>query len=376
VTAATAQDDRGAIGFAEKLLELLEEGRYTATYKYAVLLALLELSLECTERTGDPPDSFTTRQLAEKIIEIYWRQTSPFAGEGVATILRQNRGGQAEIVNLILGFRSRHAPDSSTPMWQARVASPRQFEKLTRDVEWKLIEMPLPRLQVMGDATHNFICVPGWSGTVRIVDVRRYQDGGGDFDNRLMLRPAVGRYLHQLNGLLRPLLHRRWAAMVARLNAHDDTRLEDFLFGSERVPTLEIRRDLWLAGDRRCFYCQDPADLARAQVDHFVPWARYPDDGLDNLVISDLRRNAEKRAFLAAARHVARWAGRLDAGSPVGTRLSEIAEAHRWERHTGRTLSVARAIYLGLPDDAELWLRRREFVGVDREMLIEALIAA
>jgi hypothetical protein len=34
----TQAGDRGAIGFAEKVLELLEEGRYTPTYKYAVLL--------------------------------------------------------------------------------------------------------------------------------------------------------------------------------------------------------------------------------------------------------------------------------------------------------------------------------------------------
>ena len=37
----TDRDERGAIGFAEKVLELLDEGRYTATYKYAVMLALI-----------------------------------------------------------------------------------------------------------------------------------------------------------------------------------------------------------------------------------------------------------------------------------------------------------------------------------------------
>jgi hypothetical protein len=30
-------DERGAIAFAEKVLDLLDEGRYTATYKDAVL---------------------------------------------------------------------------------------------------------------------------------------------------------------------------------------------------------------------------------------------------------------------------------------------------------------------------------------------------
>jgi hypothetical protein len=52
---------RDAIGFAEKVLELLDEGRYTATYKYAVLLALIDLCLEGTQASGAPPAIVTTR---------------------------------------------------------------------------------------------------------------------------------------------------------------------------------------------------------------------------------------------------------------------------------------------------------------------------
>jgi hypothetical protein len=69
-------DQRGAIGFAERVLELLDEGRYTATYKYAVLLALVDVCLERTQASRIPPDVLTTRQLADKIVEIYpfsWR---------------------------------------------------------------------------------------------------------------------------------------------------------------------------------------------------------------------------------------------------------------------------------------------------------------
>jgi hypothetical protein len=136
-----------AIGFAEKVLELLDEGRYTATYKYAVLLALIDLCLEGTQASGAPPAMVTTRQLADKIVEPYGPHTVPFARAAAARILRQNTRGQAEIVSAILRFRSRHAPDASAPRWHARLAAPAAYERLVRTVEWKLIEMPLPRLQ-------------------------------------------------------------------------------------------------------------------------------------------------------------------------------------------------------------------------------------
>jgi hypothetical protein len=44
----------GGIRFAEKILTLLNEGQFASTYKYAVLLALLDLSLENVGRTGEP----------------------------------------------------------------------------------------------------------------------------------------------------------------------------------------------------------------------------------------------------------------------------------------------------------------------------------
>lgn len=134
---------RGAIGFAEKVLELLEEGRCTATYKYAVLLALIDVCLERTQHSGAPPDMVTTRQLADKIVEIYWPYTLPFAGRPAPVVLRQNTTGQAEIVSAITRFRERHAPDPTAPRWHARMANPKAYVALVSRVEWKLIEMPL-----------------------------------------------------------------------------------------------------------------------------------------------------------------------------------------------------------------------------------------
>jgi len=67
-------------------------------------------------------------------------------------------------------------------------------------------------------------------------------------------------------------------------------------------------------------------------VDHFVPWARHPDSGLDNLVVADARCNGWKGAWLAATDHLARWAGRFAPGDRLGAGLEEVARGlrHAW----------------------------------------------
>jgi 5-methylcytosine-specific restriction endonuclease McrA len=371
-------EERGAIAFAEKVLELLDEGRYTATYKYAVLLALMDLCLERTQGSGAPPEAVETPELAEKIVEIYWPHTAPF-GERTpeARVLRQNASGQAEIVSAITRFRSRHAPEAATS-WQGRLAAPKRYEALVRSVEWKLIEMPLPRLQRMGAASADFVYEIGWTESIAKRTVDRYADGDvGVFDNRIYLKPGVGEYLLQLNGLLRPLIHRRWCAMVALLNKLEDSRLEEFLFGAERVPTVKVRAGLWEIQDKRCFYCDGRVvDPGKGHVDHFIPWARYPDNGIENLVVADVTCNGDKGSSLAAGEHVTRWAARLSSGGEVTAQLAELAARTGWDRHAERTVSVARGIYLGLPQSARLWLRRKEFVAMDQEAVRRALVPA
>jgi hypothetical protein len=72
--------EQDLVAFAERVLALLDQGSFVATYKYAVLLALMDLCLEGTNRHGRAPDCVTTRQLAAKVIELYWPQTSEFRG--------------------------------------------------------------------------------------------------------------------------------------------------------------------------------------------------------------------------------------------------------------------------------------------------------
>ena len=46
-------------------------------------------------------------------------------------------------------------------------------------------------------------------------------------------------------------------------------------------------------------------------------------------------------------------------------RFADLARLTTSDRHAARSLGVARAIYLRLPDDARLWLRGMEFIAPD-----------
>jgi 5-methylcytosine-specific restriction endonuclease McrA len=357
--------DDNAIAFAEKVFTLLDETRYTTTYKLAVLLGLMDLCLENTSTSGSPPDTLTTRQLAEKITEIYWPHTLPFGSPRTSTVLKQATGGQAEILSYIDQFRCL-LQDGSVPLIKARVSNTAAYSKLLDQIEWKLIEMPLPRLQTVGTSVDPFIYQINWDQNIPYRDVIRYQRGHGGFDNRILLKPRVGEFLVRLNGLLRPLIQRRWAAMVAALNQQEDSRLEHFLFGVERLDLSIARAPLWELQESRCFYCQGRIREAKeSHVDHFIPWSRYQENGLSNLVVADVKCNGNKSDFLAAVEHTEKWLDRFRGSSSTAADLETLSNRIRWDLSSERALSVARAIYLRLRSDSKLWRLGRQFVNAD-----------
>jgi hypothetical protein len=158
------------------------------------------------------------------------------------------------------------------------------------------------------------------------------------------------------------------------MNALEESQLEIFLFGAIRAATVRVRAGLWEIQERRCFYCEGRiCDPTRGEVDHFIPWARYPDDGLDNFVVADRACNGSKSSSLAASEHLRPWRKRFVPGSSQSAQLAELAANTRWTRQSARTLSVARAIYPRLPEDARLWFRPGEFVPPHIELIAEIL---
>jgi hypothetical protein len=71
-----AEDE--ALRFAERLLALLNATRYSATYKLATLLALIDVTAERTGPDGTAPATLPAKEVARRVIELYWPQTVPY----------------------------------------------------------------------------------------------------------------------------------------------------------------------------------------------------------------------------------------------------------------------------------------------------------
>ncbi len=353
--------------FLERMLLLLGQGNFTTTYKYAVLLALVDLCVEGAGR-GVPPSTVTTRQVAEKVVETYWPHTATFDGKVLTQGTNRHPGrserSQAGILSILVKLREEVHPDDSSA-FRARRKRRDRYQQAVREVEWILIKQPIPRLQVIGSYEDRFLYeidwkVEGRSGSPTLVDGSRTLKAGevGDpaFDNRLRLKEGVAESLIQLAPVLRPLIHRQWAAMVAKINEHEDSRLEEHLFGRERAALADVRPGLWDLQKGRCFYCEKAAKLEATQVDHFLPWSRHPDDSLGNLVLADAGCNQKKTDFLADIGHALRWEAR------ASEELEEVATAANWPFEPSKSWSSALMVYGHLSPGVRLWRSGRELV--------------
>lgn len=368
------------------MLALLAEGSFTATYKYALMLALIDLCVEGTAE-GVAPTSVTIAQVADRLIELYWPHTTTYTHWPTTDHpsddkrLYQLRGrAQAGVVRLIAGFRQR----LPRPCLTARVAQrldPDGYESLRAEVAWIAATQPIPRLQLIGRRHEPFLYRIGWTieqntGEPIEPDLpllsRRAQLGRAEHDNRLVFVEGAPDRLVALAAVLRPLIQRQWSDMVARLNHLPERHLEDFLFGAERVELSPVRAPLWDLQGGRCFYCDQKVSLGAAHVDHVLPWSRVPLDDLGNLVVADARCNLSKRDLLVDGRLIARWMSRET------RRIAEIAERLVWEHTPWRPQTAARVVYGHLDPSAPVWRSRDELSGLnpgERETILELLRA-
>lgn len=305
VTSLPPPSPADQIRFLTDLQRLLSEGLFTATYKYALLAALADLSIEQGEEAEGGPLLLTTSALAEKFIEYYWRHAAPYATSMSAIVLRQNTGAQAKVIALIVEARRQHAGSLAEAM---RDRAP--WRRLIKSVEAVVKEQPLWKLQTVGREKLDFLYGPTPEG------------------DRIELRPGVAYCFRQFYTFVQDAVRSAWLRDVRSLNGGllgETLDLREFLFGAERSALNAVRPVLGDLQRGACFYCGNAIRGEGGHVDHFIPWAKYPIDLAHNFVLADSRCNGRKKDRIAHVSHLAKWTERNEKqGKDIETTLKSV----------------------------------------------------
>ncbi len=316
------------LGFIQSLLE---RGEFVSTYKFALLQALADISLE-----SDPEVDGTLRiplsSISEKFVAYYWTQAAPFhLATGEQTVLQQNTGPKnAAIIARVAEVRKRHAT-----LYAAR-SSYREWTSLVSAVGSQIKLMPLFKLQTVGRRQ------------VETLYINEVADGA------IVLRKGVQDCFRRFYGIVVRLCRREWLDMVRRLNKSTigaPLDLAEFLFGSERNQWPGIRPVLRELQEGKCFYCQNSIRGGQEELDHFIPWSLYPNDLAHNFVIACRRCNGAKSDDLAQVDALDRWIERnksygsrieieaASIGLPADANASARVAAWAYEREGPRRLA-------------------------------------
>jgi hypothetical protein len=268
--------------FLDNLQRILNEGSFVATYKYALIRVIADLSIERTPG-ADGSVKLSIEDLAERFIETYWRQAAPFKHRRT---LVQATGNQASLLTQLAAIREKVAKLSEarrTPRWRS----------LVRRTKTLLLEQPLWRLQRVGNEL------------LECFYANCLQDGA------ICLKPGVAACFKAQFPVVQALVQLAWLRMVQQLPINRELLgqggdVAEFLFGADRSALARLSGALIEIQAARCFYCKGRI-LGAGHVDHFIPWVRYPRDLGHNFVLAHDACNSRKGDLLAGVPHLERW---------------------------------------------------------------------
>jgi 5-methylcytosine-specific restriction endonuclease McrA len=280
--------------FLGNLQRILNEGSFVATYKYALIRVLADLSIERTP-AADGSLKLPLEHVAERFIEVYWRQAAPFRQRRT---LVQATGNQASLLTQLVAIREKVAKLS-----QARRMPRWRF--LVRRTKTLLLEQPLWRLQRVGNEL------------LECFYANRLEDSA------IRLKPGVAACFKAQFPVVQALVQLAWLRMVQQqlpINREligQGGDVAEFLFGADRGALARLSGGLMEIQAGNCFYCSRRISAA-GHVDHFVPWVRYPRDLGHNFVLAHDTCNSRKSDLVAGVPHLERWLERN------ATRRSEL----------------------------------------------------
>ena len=328
------------LAFLNKIQRLFAEGDFSASYKYALLIAIADIAVE-SGRDDDQPLMIPHRRLGEKFIGLYWPQSAPFRGDGV---LIQNNGTQAAVISQIAQFRSQ---TQAATVLAAR--SEVGFKSLLTKVTRVIVDKPVFHMQNLGGVKDQFLFESS--------------------SDSITLLPGVAYCLRRFQPLIQQLARSHWIDHIKRNKQNiallgQDNNLESFLFESSRQSLVIVQTGLRKISNK-CFYCGK--SVSEADVDHFIPHSLYPRDLAHNFVLTDPACNRSKSDTLAAKAHLLRWLefvqSNADNLSQIGYDAGIMADEESMD-------SVARWGYANaVAGGAQGWIKSAQYETIDDSYL-------
>jgi hypothetical protein len=226
------------VQFLRNVQRLLAEGSFVVSYTFALIHSLADLAVLKGEDSGSPLE-LTTREIAAKFVELYWRQCRPFQVGGTTSglVLQQNTDKQATIVSQIVEAQE----NCGASLFRLKQGAADRWSELVRGVDQVVRTMPLRKLQTVGKERLDFL----------------YENL--DRGTQITLKPGVAYCFRAFYHLLRDLIEGAWVRFVQRVNANQLGNVTDlgmFLFGKERTNLDAYRPILLDVQQGTCLYCQ------------------------------------------------------------------------------------------------------------------------
>jgi 5-methylcytosine-specific restriction endonuclease McrA len=298
-TTPSAEDQ---LDFLAKIQRLFNESDFSSTYKYALLISLADLAIELGKDDNSELE-LTNRQIAERFIELYWQQSSPYKTSKAndSGVLYQNHGTQAAIIKAIQLFRDENSFNSPNAAKHSK-----EYKKLVTVVAGTVAKQPINYLQNVGGGALPFLYERNTSS--------------------ITLKKGAAYCFRRFQPLIQQLARSRWTDYIKKntkniaiLGEKDD--LSSFLFEISRKTLALVCKELKTLYGCKCFYCNKVTSVL--EVDHFIPFSLYPRDLMHNFVLACPTCNRSKSDTLAAKIHLDKWIEAITRNNYVITEIGK-----------------------------------------------------
>lgn len=337
----TAQEQ---LDFLQKIQLILEAGSFTSTYKFALLLSLVNLSITQGEDTNDTLILNYT-DIAEQFIIQYWKQSLPFeCVDQNNFVLQQNTGSQIIVIKYIQDLMLRYETLSKamkSDEWTSIVAS----------IAKTIKSYPAQLLQNIEGQSLNFLY--DWHSNSSVIE----------------LKTNVMYCLRRFHGIIRQLVQQHWSDFVRllpknKITLNGQPDIQSFLFDEQRISLRKLCELYQDIQNNKCFYCGKSINDS-PEVDHFIPWSYYQQDTVHNFVVADKKCNGAKSNFLADIPFLEKW---LHRNSVYDQHIQKLSENIGIVSNLKSSHNIAQWAYKRALDmHSPIWIPPKKFITLDHQ---------